>query len=56
MNGQIFGPVGERGTVTSNFSMAADAISTTMVVADLQQDDDLARMVADASAQTEPAN
>lgn len=56
VNGQIFGPVGERGTVTSNFSMAADAISTTMVVADLQQDDDLARMVADASAQTEPAN
>ena len=55
VNGALYGPVGDRGTVTSNFALAADQVSDTLALADLEQDGDLARMVADASAQQEPA-
>lgn len=50
VNGDVFGPVGARGTVTSNFALAADQVAATLSVADLTVDGDLARMVADARA------
>ncbi len=43
-----YGPVGERGTVTSNLSLSIDAVKERFQVADLEQDSDLARMVAEA--------
>ena len=49
LNGALYGPVGNRGTVTSNFSLAASNVSETMSLADLDVDDDLARMVAEAA-------
>ncbi len=50
VNGDVFGPVGARGTVTSNFALAADQVSAALSVADLTGDDNLARMVAEAQA------
>lgn len=50
---QHFGPVGERGRVTSNLPLSVEAVQDRFQVADLEQDRDLARMVA--QAQTEPA-
>lgn len=52
-NGEHFGPVGERGVVTKNVPLSIDAVTTTYQVADLEQDGDLARMVAEARAETE---
>ncbi|WP_050931262.1 helix-turn-helix domain-containing protein [Aestuariivita boseongensis] len=49
LNGAIYGPVGNRGTVTSNFALAAENVSQTMALADLDVDSDLARMVAEAA-------
>ena len=49
LNGALYGPVGDRGTVTSNFSLAAENVSQSMALADLDIDDDLARMVAEAA-------
>ncbi|MBK0328350.1 DUF4115 domain-containing protein [Rhodobacteraceae bacterium F11138] len=46
--GDHFGPVGKRGTVTSNLPLSIDAVQDRFQVADLQQDRDLARMVAEA--------
>lgn len=48
LNGQHFGPVGERGVVTSNLPLSTEEISARFQVADLEQDSDLARMVAEA--------
>ncbi len=48
LNGQHFGPVGERGVVTSNLPLSTEEISARFQVADLEQDRDLARMVAEA--------
>ena len=48
LNGQHFGPVGERGVVTSNLPLSTEEISARFEVADLEQDRDLARMVAQA--------
>ncbi len=50
VNGDVFGPVGARGTVTSGFALAADQVAGTLSVADLTVDDELARMVAEAQA------
>ena len=50
VDGTLFGPVGPRGTVTAGFAMSREAVTTAMSVADLRQDDDLARMVAEARA------
>ena len=50
VNGDVFGPVGARGTVTSNFALAADQVTAALSVADLTVDDELARMVAEAQA------
>lgn len=48
LNGQHYGPVGERGTVTSKLPLSIDEVTQRFVVADLEQDRDLARMVAEA--------
>lgn len=52
-NNQHFGPVGERGTVTSNLPLSISAVQERFQVADLEQDGDLARMVAEAQTQPE---
>lgn len=54
VNGQHFGPVGNRGVVTSNLPLSIDEVTGRFEVADLDQDRDLARMVAEA--QTQPAD
>ena len=48
VNGQHYGPVGPRGTVTSNVELSVDHVTATYEVADLQTDVDLARTVAEA--------
>lgn len=48
MNGQHFGPVGQSGMVTKNLPLSIDAVSERFHVADIDQDRDLARMVAEA--------
>ncbi|GHG79072.1 helix-turn-helix domain-containing protein [Pseudodonghicola xiamenensis] len=54
VNGKHYGPVGERGVVTSKLPLSIDAVTQRYQVADLQQDRDLARMVAEAqTTQTE---
>ena len=51
LNGQHFGPVGNRGVVTSNLPLSTQEIAARYQVADLEQDSDLARMVAEAELQ-----
>ena len=48
VNGQHYGPVGPRGTVTSNVELSVDHVTATYTLADLQTDVDLARPVAEA--------
>jgi len=48
LNGQLLGPVGDTGAVTRNLSLSVNEISDRYDVADLEQDGDLARMVAEA--------
>ena len=48
VNGQHYGPVGPRGTVTSNVELSVDHVTATYTLADLQTDVDLARTVAEA--------
>lgn len=43
MNGQHFGPVGPRGTVTSGVELSTQAVSETYELADLENDADLSR-------------
>lgn len=52
MNGQMLGPVGERGSVTRNLPLSIAEVSDRFEVADLELDGDLARMVAEAQIQT----
>ncbi|MHA6324140.1 helix-turn-helix domain-containing protein [Roseivivax sp. CAU 1753] len=47
INGQTFGPVGPRGSVTSNLPLAVASLTETYSVAELEQDADLARVVAE---------
>ncbi len=51
INGTPYGPVGNRGTVTSNLALNADQLAETYTVADLSADDDLAAVVNVAQAQ-----
>ncbi len=46
---QHFGPVGERGRVTSKLPLSIETVQERFQVADLDQDRDLARMVAEAN-------
>lgn len=48
LNGRHYGPVGDRGVVTSNLPLSTEEIAARYQVADLEQDRDLARMVAEA--------
>lgn len=52
VNGELRGPVGDRGSVTRNLSLSIAEVSDRFDVADPQQDGDLARMVAEAQIQT----
>lgn len=47
MNGKHYGPAGESGKVTAKVSLSIESLSETYVVADLEQDSDLAQMVAE---------
>lgn len=51
VNGQHFGPVGESGMVTSNLPLSIASVTERFQVADVEQDRDLARMVAEAQTQ-----
>lgn len=53
MNGQHYGPAGPDGTVTKDIVLSGESLSDAYAVADLSQDGDLARMVAQASAVTQ---
>ncbi|WP_090266507.1 helix-turn-helix domain-containing protein [Thalassovita taeanensis] len=46
MNGQHYGPAGQRGTVTSNLALSVEHLSGAYAVANLERDTDLARTVA----------
>ncbi|QBF31450.1 helix-turn-helix domain-containing protein [Thalassococcus sp. S3] len=52
VNGQHYGPVGPRGTVTSNVALSGAQITERFEVADITQDGDLSRLVAEAQADT----
>ena len=60
VNGETFGPAGERGTVTKNVELSPEALKASYALADLSQDADLANMVAVADAgavvESEPAS
>ncbi|MCB1362506.1 MAG: DUF4115 domain-containing protein [Rhodobacteraceae bacterium] len=57
VNGEHFGPVGESGMVTSNLPLSIASVTERFQVADIEQDRDLARMVAEAQTQVpSPAN
>ncbi|RKF15150.1 helix-turn-helix domain-containing protein [Roseovarius spongiae] len=51
VNGEHYGPAGPRGAVTANLALAADSLSAALEVADLTQDSDLSRYVAELRAQ-----
>lgn len=51
VNGEHFGPVGESGMVTSNLPLSIASVTERYQVADIEQDSDLARMVAEARTQ-----
>jgi cytoskeletal protein RodZ len=47
VGGQTYGPAGERGAVTSNLALDAGQLAQNYALADLAQDGDLARVVAE---------
>lgn len=47
VNGKHYGPAGARGSVTSDLALEAEGLSTAYDVADIQQDEDLLRYVAE---------
>jgi hypothetical protein len=55
VNGQHYGPVGPRGTVTSNVALSVDNLTERFAVADLAADVDLARTVAEAQLRSTPS-
>ena len=52
VDGKHYGPAGPDGAVTSDLALTADALTDTYDVADLDQDEDLSRYVAEAVAQS----
>ncbi|QFT63465.1 hypothetical protein FIU91_11060 [Roseivivax sp. THAF30] len=54
MNGQTYGPVGPRGSVTSNLALSVDNLSQTYEVAQIEADADLARVVAELNVSGTP--
>ncbi|MFU8882898.1 MAG: helix-turn-helix domain-containing protein [Rhodobacterales bacterium] len=55
VNGQHYGPVGPRGTVTSNVALSVDNLTEKFALADLTADVDLARTVAEAQLRPTPS-
>jgi cytoskeletal protein RodZ len=53
VNGQTFGPYGQTGQFGRNLALSADAIQQNMQVADLSQNQTLARLVAELNLQSE---
>lgn len=51
VDGQTYGPAGARGSVTSNLALAAESLTDTYQVADIEADGDLARVVAELRGQ-----
>ena len=49
VNGDPYGPAGRSGQVTRNLALDAESLRSQYQVADLEQDGDLATVVADAS-------
>ena len=47
VNGLTYGPAGDRGSVTSNLALSVENLTASYTVADLTQDTDLARVVAE---------
>ncbi|WP_370635007.1 MULTISPECIES: helix-turn-helix domain-containing protein [unclassified Roseivivax] len=47
MQGRTYGPVGPRGSVTSDLALSVDNLSSTYQVAEIDTDADLARVVAE---------
>jgi cytoskeletal protein RodZ len=45
VNGQTYGPAGERGSVTKNLVLTPEVLTSTYALADLSRDEDLARFV-----------
>ncbi|MFZ5709084.1 MAG: helix-turn-helix domain-containing protein [Pseudomonadota bacterium] len=50
VNGQTYGPAGDRGSVTKNLTLSPEALTSKYALADLSRDQDLARFVAVAEA------
>ncbi|WP_322893567.1 MULTISPECIES: helix-turn-helix domain-containing protein [unclassified Yoonia] len=53
VNGTHYGPVGQRGVVTSNVVLSADNLTESYALADLESDNDLAEIVRVAEAVTD---
>jgi hypothetical protein len=51
VNGQAFGPAGERGAVTKNIQLSPEALATSYAQADIDADNDLANMFSVANAE-----
>ncbi len=51
MGEQMFGPIGPQGRVTSDVELSAASVLETYAIADLDADQDLARVVAEAPTQ-----
>ena len=53
VNGQHYGPVGQRGVVTSNVVLSVDNLTASYALADLASDADLAEIIRVAEAVTD---
>ncbi len=54
VNGQHYGPAGPNGSVTSNLSLASASLMEAYAVADITQDGDLERYVAELQTTAQP--
>ncbi len=54
VNGRHYGPAGPKGSVTSDLPLAAAELSTRYEIADLEQDQDLLRYVAELQTGVQP--
>jgi len=55
VNGKHYGPVGDRGSVTSGVALTSEALTDSYAVADLSRDEDLSRYVAQLDSTDAPA-
>jgi len=51
VDGQHYGPAGEKGSVTANLALSSETLTENLAVADISQDDDFSRYVAELSTQ-----